>query len=130
MPNNTIKRIYIAGLLTPRGVHSANPAIDYLVNVREMVKYALDAFLAGFDPFVPAFDWLFWIVAEEGQHITEPMIKRYSKNWLAVCDAIVLTPGWQKSPGTLAEIKLAKELDIPVFESLDYLVRHVKEQNG
>lgn len=122
-----VKRVYIAGLLTPRGYWSANPAIDYIINCREMVKWALKAFLAGFDPFVPAFDEPFWWVLEEGQFITEAMIKRYSKSWLEVCDALVLTPGWQKSLGTLAEIKRAEELGIPVFKSLAELIKYTEE---
>ena len=122
MCTKPIKRVYIAGLLTPRGYWSTNPAIDYLISQREMCKWGLRALQAGFDPFVPAFDSFFWTVAEEGQPITEATIKRYSKSWLAVCDALVLTPGWQKSPGTLAEIKFAEEHRIPVFRSLAELV--------
>jgi len=125
-----IKRVYIAGLLTPRGYWSANSAIDYFINCREMVKWGVKALLAGFDPFVPAFDAPFWWVLEEGQFITEAMIKRYSKSWLEVCDAMVLTPGWQKSPGTQAEIKRAKELGIPIFKSLETLINYVKENTN
>jgi hypothetical protein len=124
-----IKRVYVAGLLTPRGYWSTNQAIDYLINVREMSRWGLEAFQAGFDPFVPAFDFMFWFVAE-GQPITEAMIKRYSKNWLAVCDAVMLTPGWQKSSGTLAEIKYAKTLGIPVFDSLEELIKFTEETDG
>lgn len=125
-----IERVYIAGLLTPRGHWSTNPAIDYIINCREMAKWGLKALLAGFVPYVPAFDWQFWMVAE-GQPITEAMIKRYSKKWLEVCDALVLTPGWQKSSGTLAEIKHAEGLGIPVFKSLDELIEFTdKEKMG
>jgi len=124
-----IRRVYVAGLLTPRGHWSANPAIDYIINIREMIKWSWKAMQAGFDPFVPAFDWQFWMVMREGEHMTEPMIKRYSKSWLEVCDAILLTPGWQKSTGTLAEIKYAESLGIPVFKSLDELITYVKEND-
>lgn len=124
-----IKRIYVAGLLTPRGYWSANPAIDYVINCREMIKWSWKAFQAGFDPFVPAFDWQFWYVMGEGEHMTEPMIKRYSKSWLEVCDAVMLTPGWQQSKGTLAEIKYAESLSIPVFKSLDELIKYTEEQD-
>ena len=58
----------------------------------------------------------------EGQPITEGMIKRYSKSWLEVCDAVLLTPGWQKSLGTIAEIEHAKKYNIPVFANLEDLV--------
>jgi len=117
----SIKRVYVAGLLTPRGVWSKNLAIDSLINQRKMIRHSLDAFFAGFDPFVPAFDHQFWMVMNDDEVITEAMIKRYSKSWLEACDAVLLTPGWKKSPGTMAEIERANELGIPVFPDLDSL---------
>lgn len=123
-----IKRVYIAGLLTPRGIWSKNLAIDALINQRKMIRAGLDVFFAGFVPFVPAFDHNFWLVMDEGEVITEAMIKRYSKDWLEVCDAVVLTPKWSQSPGTIAEIELAGRLGIPVFEDLDDLKKYVKEK--
>lgn len=124
-----IKRVYVAGLLTPRGTWSKNLAIDHLLNQRKMIRSSLDAFFAGFDPFVPAFDHQFWMVMQDNECITEAMIKRYSKSWLEVCDAVLLTPKWKKSPGTLAEIKYAEELGIPIFKNLEDLIEYV-EENG
>lgn len=122
----SIKRVYIAGILSrAHGYYSQNTALNYIIAAREMTKWGVKALLAGFDPFVPSLDAPFWWVLENGQVITEPMIKRYSKSWLEVCDAVVLTPGWQQSPGTLAEIKRAEELGIPVFKSLDELIKEV-----
>jgi len=118
-----IKRVYVAGILTPRGVYSANPAIDHLVAVRKMVRIGLEVLLAGFDPFVPAFDHQFWMVMNDGEFITESMIKRYSLSWMEVCDAMLLTPGWQKSPGTLREKARAEDLGIPVFKSIEEMRR-------
>jgi hypothetical protein len=37
------------------------------------------------------------------------------------CDAVVLCPGWTRSAGTLAEIALARELGIPLYEGVDGL---------
>jgi len=122
----SIKRVYVAGLLTPRGVWSSNLAIDHLINQRKMIRSALDVYLAGFDPFVPAFDHAFWMVMRDDERITEAMIKRYSKSWLEVCDAVLLTPGWQRSPGTLTEIERAKVLGMPIFNSLEELIEKTK----
>ena len=95
-----------------------------------MVKWGWKALQAGFDPFVPALDFLFWFVMAEGEYMTEAQIKRYSKSWLEICDALLLTPGWQKSKGTLAEIKRAEELGIPIFKSLDELIKVTKDINN
>jgi len=123
-----IKRVYVAGLLTPRGMWSANPAIDYLANVRHMIRTGLDVLFAGFVPFIPALDLQLFLALKENERITEPMIKRYSKDWLEACEAVLLTPGWKKSSGTLAEIEFAKEKGIPVFESLEELLKASEEE--
>ena len=31
------------------------------------------------------------------------------------CDLLVVLPGWEQSPGTIKEIKLAEELGIPIY---------------
>jgi len=123
-----IETVYVAGIITPRGTYSKNLAIDHLINQRKMIRAGLDVFFAGFDPFIPVFDHGFWFVMSNGETITESMIKRYSKNWLKRCDAVVLTPKWRKSPGTLAEIELAKKLGIPVFDTLDDLEDFVEKE--
>jgi hypothetical protein len=122
-----IKRVYIAGLLTPRGIWSVNFAIDYLINVKNMIRTGLDVFFAGFVPFIPALDFQLFLALREGERITEPMIKRYSKDWLEVCEAVLLTAGWKKSEGTLIEIEFAKEHGIPVFESIEDLKKATEE---
>lgn len=116
-----IKRVYVAGLLTPRGIWSTNHAIDYLMNMRNMIRAGIEVFHAGLVPFIPALDALIFLLLREGETITEPMIKRYSKDWLEVCDAMLLTEGWRKSTGTLKEIEFAEKHGIPVFKSIEEL---------
>jgi len=117
-----IKRVYVAGLLTPRGIKSTNPAIEYLINISDLVDASLDLIEAGYTPFCPALDFLYFIKMKK--RITEPMIKRLSKDWLEVSDAILLTHQWQKSPGTLAELEYAKKNYIPSFESIEELKKY------
>lgn len=119
---------YVAGPLTPRGTYSKNPAIDYLYSVREMVNVAVELLRAGYSPFCPAIDFLFFMVGGPEERITEPQIKRFSKDWLSKCDCVVLCPGWGRSPGTKAEIKVAEEMGIPVFKSVEEFLEREDEE--
>lgn len=117
-----IKRVYVAGPLTPHGIKSANPAIEYLINISDMVDFSLEVMEAGYTPFCPALDFLYFLKTKK--RITEAMIKKTSKDWLDVSDVMVLLPDWGKSTGTIAEIKRAKELGIPVFDTLEELIKY------
>jgi len=127
MANSKIRRVYLAGPLTPRGIKSTNAAVEYLLNVRDMAKAAVDLILRGYAPFCPALDGLLFLVQGEGQRITEPQIKRFSKDWLEACDAMLLIEGWQTSLGTAKEIEFAMAKGIPVFKSLQELEDFQKE---
>ena len=111
-------RVYIAGPLTPRGDKSKNPAINYEYNKSSMINVAVAVLKSGHSPFCPALDAPFFLVGGMDNRITEAQIKRSSMDFLEVCEAVVLCPGWKKSPGTLKEIERADELGIPVFNSL------------
>jgi hypothetical protein len=43
------------------------------------------------------------------------------------CDAILCVPGWERSVGSLGEVALAKEIGIPVFQSVEELKSWIKE---
>jgi hypothetical protein len=124
MSTKKIEMVYVAGPLTPKGIKSANPAIEYLLNARDLIRYSIEVLLAGFTPYCPGADFSFFLLLREGERITEPMIKRLSKDFLRRCDAILMTEGWQKSPGSVVEKELAEELGFPVFYSLKELVEY------
>ena len=123
MTMNKPIRVYIAGLLTPRGVWNSNPAVDYLANVRHMVRAAIDCMMAGLTPFCPGIDYTYFLALRDGEEITEAMIKKVSIEWLEVCDCVLLLDKWWLSPGTLAEIEVATKMGIPVFRS----IKEIKE---
>jgi hypothetical protein len=111
-------RAYIAGPLTPRGENSRNYTIDYEYNKNQMIVAAVAVLKAGHSPFCPALDAAYFLVGGTENRITEAQIKRSSMDFLDVCECVVLCPGWKRSSGTLAEIKRAEEMGIPVFKSL------------
>lgn len=117
-PMNSKKRIYIAGPLTPRGTRDdcANPAIEYLLNVRDMVKAARTLIGRGWAPFCPALDFLYFI--QHGAEMTEAQVKGLSMAWLEASDAIVMLDGWASSPGSQAELDRATELRLATYMNL------------
>lgn len=116
-----IRRVYVAGRLTPRGISNPNPAIEYISNVRNMVRTGIELLLAGFTPYIPALDCLMFLLLRDDEAISEEMIKMHSLLWLEVCDAVLVMPGWEHSSGARAEVAFATERNIPVFKSIDEL---------
>ena len=119
-----IQRVYVIGPLTPKNYHSSHPAIDYLANITVYTRKCVELLLAGFDPFNASADFVMFLLLniQEGERITERMIKRYSKSWMEVSDALLLIQGWKRSSGCQAEVKKALELGIPVFNSIQEIV--------
>ena len=104
-------RIYVAGKYTDNHVFKS------LNNMRIGIQYSIEVFKMGHVPFCPWLDYLF-VLLGEGE-IEKDRLYEYSIEWLKVCDAIFLVPGWSKSEGTLKELEVAEELNIPIYLSLN-----------
>jgi len=102
--------------MTPRGERKdcENPAIEYLYNIRDMIRAGAQLVLNGYTPYTPGLDYHYFLAED----ITEEQIKDVSMNWLKVCDAVLVLPYFESSKGVHAELEKAKELGIPVFESV------------
>lgn len=103
-----MKRMYIAG------AYSANNVIDVLNNMRKGMRKATEKLLEGYSPFVPWFDYHFQLMLREGETLSVKHYYDYSMAWLEVSDLVYVLNGYENSKGTLAEIKRAKELGIPI----------------
>ncbi len=106
-----MKKIYIAGKLSAYGM-------EYLNNCSKMISWAKKVRDLGFAVFVPFLDLL--EVLQAGDMNYENVFNN-SAEWLKVSDAVFLVPGWETSKGTLREIEIAEENNIPVFENIDKL---------
>ncbi|MCX6825741.1 MAG: DUF4406 domain-containing protein, partial [candidate division Zixibacteria bacterium] len=107
----------VAGPLTPRGnrVDTENAAIEYLLNVRDLVSAAVALIHKGYAPFCPGLDMQYFLSLRPGEMISETQIKDLSMAFLEVSDIIVLLPGWEVSEGCQAEYQRAVELGMPSF---------------
>ena len=114
------KYIYVAGAM------SSPSCITFLDNVRKGQRVALKILLMGNHPFCPFLDFQYFLQLRDGEEITLEQIRNYSMAWLRKCDMVFLVPGYEKSEGTMAEIKEAMELGIPIAESWQTMATYWK----
>jgi len=108
-------RLYIAGPLTPTGRYD-NPAVEYLMNVRQAARCGKKLIRVGHTPFVPALDYLYYLSLDDGEsEFSEAEIKSMNMGMLSGCEGIVLLDGWESSNGVAAELAEAKRLGMKVF---------------
>ena len=125
-----MKRIYVAGPLTPKG-NNGNPAIEYLMNIRRMVRTSLELIKEGFSPYCPGLDYHLFLQQSDQEVnedvLNEEVIKDFSMDWLRVCEGILLVGDWESSSGTLAEIKEARRLHIPIFMNVNEIIKYKED---
>ena len=117
-----MKRLYIAG------AYNADNVIGVLDNMRQGMRAATKAFLAGFSPFTPWHDFHHQLMLYDGEQLTIDDYYRFSIAWLAVSDGMLLVPGFEKSKGTAKEIEYAEAHGIPVFFFLDDAIEYFAKQ--
>ena len=111
------KLIYIAGPMTPRGKRSDtdNVAIEYLLNIRDLIDAGRDLIAKGYAPYTPGLDYGYFLSLQPGQVISEEDIKSVSMAFLEACDCAVFLPRWNTSVGSEEELARCWELGMPVF---------------
>lgn len=111
------KKVYVAG------AYSASDGLTFLDNIRKGMRKSTEVFLSGFSPFCPWLDFQFQLMLKDGEGLTVDDYQSYSIDWLMASDALLLVEGWENSKGTKNEIEIAKENDIPIFESIEELTK-------
>jgi len=113
-----MKRIYVAGKLNDN-------AVNYIKNLHKMTEWTIKLQHLGFAVFNPGLDFLAGFLNGNFNYYD------YADNnmeWLKVADAIFVIPYNGESKGTNVEIKEAKNLDIPVFYTLENILKW-KDEN-
>lgn len=99
-----MKRVYVAG------AYSAPDVITVFDNMRRGISFCAKLVTEGYAPFCPWLDYQFAL----NRPVTLEQYRAYSMAWLEVSDEVWVLPHWEQSAGTIAEIKRATELGIPV----------------
>jgi hypothetical protein len=115
--------VYVAGAMTPK--RTGQP-IEYLDNVRNGIRNAIKCLIGRYAVYCPMIDFSFWLALREGEEITVEMILEAGMEMLRRCDAVLLVPGWHLSNGTNKEIREARLLGIPIFESFSDMDKQFK----
>lgn len=111
-----MKRVYIAG------AYSADNVVAVLDNMRRGMRKATEVLLAGYSPFCPWLDFHFQLMLREGEILSVSDYYAYSMAWLEASDAVLVLPNSEKSIGTQKEILRARQLGIPIVETLVGLI--------
>ena len=113
-----MKKVYIAGPISPTKI-GGEGVLEYLENINKGIALTTQALLAGYAPFSPFVDFLYFV------HTRTPCtpenvekIRGSSMEWLRVSDAILVLRPYKHSYGTRAEVREALRLGIPIFFSV------------
>jgi hypothetical protein len=110
-------KVYVAGRM------SSPNCVEFLRNINKLQEWTAEVRDLGMAPF-PVADDLADIMRTS--LVTMEGIKQASLAWLRVADCLFLTPGWQRSPGSVAERDEALRCGIPVFEDVADLQAYAK----
>ncbi len=105
-------KVYISGPITA-------PTEDEIrANVERADAAGRALAAAGYNPFIPHKQTQGWHATTS---FTREQYLALDFDWLQLCQAIYMLPGWEESLGALAEYEEALRLGIPVVRSIDEL---------
>lgn len=118
-------RVYVAG------AYNADNAPLMFNNMRKGMRICAELLKMGIIPFCPWLDFHFALVGDGFENtLTLEDFYEYSIAWELCCDYLLLVPGWENSAGTLNEIRIAEENNIPVFKDINELVAQILLDKG
>jgi hypothetical protein len=112
-------RVYVAGSLS-------GTSLQYLENMRRMMRVATILWELGLSPYCPCLDYHYAFMRSEGRE--KPTVQRFydaSLQWVEVSDALLVLPLWENSKGTTGEIYRAHGFHVPVFLDPGKLLKYV-----
>ena len=105
-------RVFISGPMSTSGEPGPN--------LHQAVVAAAILMRSGHTPFVPHLTW----IADAISPCSIDQWMRWDKEWLLQCEAVIRLPG--DSRGADEEVRLARENEMPVYESVNELLRDLE----
>lgn len=106
------------------GKYNDTNIISALENMRLGMRVSTELLLKGYAPFCPWLDYHFVLMLRDSEKISVGDYHKYSMAWLEVSDCILALPNWKNSNGAKREIQRAKELNIPIYYSMEKLINN------
>ena len=113
-------RVYMAGAIS-----GANP-LETFRNIDRGTAWSAEVLSQGFAVYSPFIDP--GLVGRAT--LSMEQVYAMSLEWLKVCDAVFLVPGWEDSKGTLREVEVARSLGISIYSILANLLRDKAALDG
>ena len=114
------RRIYVAGAIR-------NPDnIEFLNNLRTGMRYCTELILAGYAPFCPFLDFMYFFQLRENERFEVEDIHEYSLSFLPGSDAMIVLPTCGVGEGVAPEIEEAVKLGIPVFYDKTSMITYLE----
>jgi len=112
-------KVYVAG------PYRALDLLSILDNIRHGIRAATELLRLGFAPYCPWLDFMLHLMLLPGESLEVTAYQNNSIEWLTMSDAMLVLPGYERSEGTKAEIKLAELLEIPIFYDIPSLTEEL-----
>jgi len=103
-------RVYIAGPCSATGFNSVE---EHIAQARAAM---VEVYRRGHTPFCPH-----TMAAGLEGDLEREVFLRTDLEWLRLCEAVLMLPGWHRSPGSVAELQEAERLGLGVYYRVEDL---------
>ena len=113
-----MKLVYVAGPFRAMNPNGKSNAWGVQTNIMAAMKLALEVWKLGHAALCPHANTMFF---QDADGCADEVWLDGDLEMLRRCDAVLVTPDWQRSSGARREVQEASTLGIPVFFNIDEL---------
>lgn len=122
-----MKLVYVAGPFRAITAKGKNNCWQVQRNIMAAMELALEVWKTGHAALCPHANTMFF---QDADGIVDDVWLEGDLEMLRRCDAVLVTPDWQRSSGARAEVAKASEWGIPVFFNIEQLKAWLDDPSG